>query len=145
MREDMPHEPRSELQASEDERSKHPVTGFEAWTRGGLTGISTLRVAPPWVLALTLVFVVALVLALGAWRSGPVRGALVFVGLWGIVLLFLRTWLIATARARNYLVTRTDWSDAARLAIIGALVLLVPIVAGVVAYVGITLLGMLGR
>lgn len=144
MRQDTPRAAQ-ESRAREGDQRKRASSRFEAWTRGGLTGISTLRVAPPWIFALAVAFIIALVVGFGALRSGPLRGGLVFVGLWGVVLISLRTWLIATARTRNYLVTRTDWSDMARLGMIAAVVVLAPILAGAVAYVGITLLGMLDR
>jgi hypothetical protein len=130
---------------SRDDPDVRPVSRFEAWTRGSLTGISSLRVAPPWVRALALMLMVALVVAFGALRSGPIRGGLVFVGLWGVVLLFLRSWLIAAARTRNYLVTRADWGVNVRFAMLASVVILTPIAAAVVAYAGISLLGMLDR
>lgn len=90
-------------------------------------------------------FVAILVVAFGALRSGGLRGGLVFVGLWGLVLLFLRAWLIATARTRGYLVTRSDWGDVARVAALAGVFLTIPVVGAVVGYAFLLLMGAVDR
>jgi hypothetical protein len=121
------------------------MSRFEAWTRGSLTGISSLRIAPMWVTLATAGFVAILVVAFGTLRSGEFRGGLVFVGLWGLVLLFLRTWLIATARTRRYLITRSDWGDVPRLAALAGIFVTIPAVGAVVGYAFLLLMGALDR
>jgi hypothetical protein len=118
---------------------------FDAWTRGSLTGISSLRIAPRWVVVATVGFSALLVVAFGALRSGELRGGLVFVGLWGLALLFMRTWLIATARTRRYLVSRPDWGDFPRLAALAGAFLLIPAVGAVALYAFLLLMGALDR
>ena len=119
--------------------------GFEAWTRGGLTGISSLRIAPRWVLLAAGGFVLIALVSVAGLRSGQLRGALVFVGFWGLILLFLRAWLIATAQARRFLVTRPDWGDLPRLAALGGFFLVIPALGGVAGGVFLLLLDALDR
>ncbi len=99
------------------------MSRFEPWTRGPLTGISSSRIAPGWVRIGVVVCLVLLVIGFGALRSGPFRGGLTLVGLYGLMALFLRTWLVVTARTRQWLVARSDWGDVRRFAALAAVLL----------------------
>ena len=87
------------------------MSRFEPWTRGPLTGISSSRIAPGLVRIGVVVCLVLLVIGFGALKVRPFQRGLTLVGLYGLMALFLRTWLVVTARTRQWLVARSDWGD----------------------------------
>ena len=94
---------------------------FERWTSTGVTGVAASRLAPRWVCVGIPVFLALLVIAAWTMRSGALRGALTAVGLYGLVIVGFRTWLIVSARTRAYLVERRDLGDWLRIvALLGA-------------------------
>jgi hypothetical protein len=121
------------------------MSRFDDWTRGSLTGISSLRIAPRWVRVATVGSCALVVVAFVALRSGGLRGGLAFVGLWGLTLLFMRTWLIAIAQTRRYLVSRPDWGDLPRFAALAGVVVLTPVVFAVAGFAFLLLMGALDR
>ena len=94
---------------------------FERWTSTGVTGVATSRLAPGWVRVGVPVLLALVVIASWRLRSGMLRGALAAVGLYGLVIVGFRTWLIVSARTRAYLVERRDLGDWLRIvALFGA-------------------------
>jgi hypothetical protein len=107
-----------------------PISGYESWTRVNVSGVSSSQLAPRWVRISGLSFVIMLAVSLGLLRSYPV-GAIPFsVSSFGLFLLFLRTWLIATSRAHRYLLSRPELGDAQRMAALAAVFAGIPIMGG---------------
>ena len=121
------------------------MSDFERWTNVGISGVSSSRLGPRWATfgaaaCLAMIFVATVV-----FRSGALRGALVAVGLVGLVLLFFRTWAILTARTRRYLVSRSDWEDLPRLGLFLATYLAIGVVGVVAGLILIVVMGALDR
>jgi len=105
-----------------------PVPRFERWTNTGLTGVSTAPIAPGWVLATIMVAILAVIAGVAVARSAP----LAMIGMWVLIAVFLRAWLILTARVHRYLRTRSDLGDWTRLALLSGAFLAVPMVTGAI-------------
>lgn len=118
---------------------------FERWTNVGITGVASSRPGPPWTIFGASACLAMIFLAMVAFRSGVFRGALVAVGLVGLVLLFLRTWFILTARTRRYLVAHPDWDDNTRLAVLLGTYVLILVVGAVTGFTLIVVMGALDR
>lgn len=110
------------------------MSRFEAWTDCNITGVSSSPIAPRWVIAATIVSLILLMVAAVGWQSGLIRGGLLLIAFATLLLLFLRTWSVVTARARQQLLLRNDWSDGTRLALLTAVFLLIPLAGGVSLY-----------
>jgi hypothetical protein len=122
-----------------------PSDGFERWTDARITGIGSARLAARWVIVATILSLLFVFVAAVVLQSGVFRGALVLVGLYGLLLLFLRTWFILATRTRRYLVSRPAWGDLTRLAIFFGVFLAIPLIGSVVGYVVLVLLAQLDR
>jgi hypothetical protein len=121
------------------------MSGFERWTNVGITGVSTSRLGPPWVIFGAAACLAMIFVAMVGYRSGVFRGALVAVGLVGLALLFLRTWLILTARTRRFLVARPDWDDNTRLAVFLVTYVAILLAGAVAGFILIVVMGALDR
>jgi hypothetical protein len=102
-----------------------------------------MRVAPRWVRNGVIICLILLVIGFGALRTGVVRGGLLLVGLYGLLGLFLRTWLIVTAQTRQWLVDHPDWGDGRRFAALVAVLLGIPVVGLVLGGILLILLAAL--
>ena len=116
------------------------MSDFERWTNVGISGVSSSRLGPRWAIVGAAACLAMIFVATIGFRSGAFRGALVAVGLVGLVLLFFRTWAILTARTRRYLVSRSDWGDLTRLALLGAAYVAIPAIG---AIAGLVLIGVM--
>jgi cytochrome b561 len=121
------------------------MSGFERWTNVGLTGVSSSRLGPRWAIVAATACLAMIFFAMVGFRSGGFRGALVAIGLVGLVLLFLRTWFILMARTRRYLVARPDWTDLTRLALFLAVYVAILAVGAVVGFTLIVVMGALDQ
>ena len=126
-------------------RSSMEMGGFERWTNVAITGVSTSRLGPRWAVFTAAVCLVLIVVAMVALRSGVFRGALVTVGLVGLLLLFCRTWFILTARTRRYLVAHPEWGDLTRLALFLGSYVAIVVVGAVAGFTLIVVMGALDR
>ena len=118
---------------------------FERWTSTGVTGMAASRLAPRWVRIGTPLLLALLAVTTWAMRSGPLRGALAAIGLYGLVFIGLRTWLIVSARTRAYLVGRRDIGDWVRVAALLAAFVAVAAIGLVLGFVVLLLMTALDR
>ena len=102
-----------------------PVPRFERWTDTGLTGVSSAAIAPAWVWATIVVAVLVMIAGVAVARSV----VLAMIGVWVLIGIFVRGWMIVTARAHRYLRARADLGDWTRLALLSGAFLAVPIVS----------------
>ena len=121
------------------------MSDFERWTNLAITGVSSSRLGPRWAIFTAAACLVLNIVAAVAFRSGVFRGALVLVGLVGLMLLFLRTWAILTARTRRYLVSRSDLGDLTRMALLAATYVAIPAVGAIAGFILIVVMGALDR
>lgn len=127
-RDDDGHKRRSEAQAQE--LVSVAPSRFERWTKTNVTGVSSSRLAPPWVLGASAASIGAMVVAVAVLRSGSIAGVLFGAGAVVATVLFVSRWFVITAKARRYLVTRGDLGDWTRLAILAAIYVLIPVGTG---------------
>ena len=76
-----------------------PVPRFERWTDTGLTGVSSAAIAPAWVWATIVVAILVVIAGVAVARSV----VLAMIGVWVLIGIFVRGWMIVTARAHRYL------------------------------------------
>src|SRR5687767_5114459 len=119
------------------------MSDFERWTNVHITGVSSSRLGPTWAVYGAVACLAMIFVAMVGFRSGLFRGALVAVGLVGLVLLFLRTWAILTARTRRYLVARSDWGDLTRLGLFLAIYVAIAAIGVIAGLILIALMGAL--
>ena len=105
-----------------------PVPRFERWTDTNLTGVSSAAIAPAWLWATTAVAILVVIAGVAAARSVVVA----MIGGWVLIGIFVRGWLIVTARAHRYLRGRADLGDWTRLALLSGAFLAVPIASAVI-------------
>ena len=121
------------------------MSDFERWTNVHITGVSSSRLGPAWVIFGVAACLAMTFVATVGFRSGVLRCALVAVGLVGLVLLFFRTWAILTARTRRYLVARSDWGDLTRLGLFLAIYVAIAAIGVIAGLILIALMTALDR
>lgn len=105
-----------------------------------ITGVSSSAVAPRWVLFTAGASLGAIALAVALLRATTAGGLLLaLVGLL-LLLLFVRAWLVITAKAHRYLSSRDDLSDVVRLLMIATVFVAVPVVGLLVVGASLMLL-----
>ena len=126
---------------SSTDREAHS-SRFERWTQTNITGVSSSRLVPRWWLLGMAASIVLIAVGVGVLRSGT--GAALSFGLGTVVLvpLFLREWFVITAKGYQYLRSKPDLPDDLRLLMLAGLFLVIPILGGLVGFVGLVLLRM---
>lgn len=107
-----------------------PISGYASWTGVNISGVSSSQLAPRWVRISGFASVIMLAVSFGLLRSYPVGAVPFSVGGFGLLFMFLRTWIIATARTHRYLLSRPEMDDVRRLASLALVFAGIPIVSG---------------
>jgi hypothetical protein len=120
-----------------------PVTGYQLWFRGPLTGVSSSRLIPPG-LRFAVECAIAGVLATGLLHlPNLVAAAVLAASLVILMVAYLWVWAVVTARANQYLLGHEELGDARRVVAIGAVFLGYPVVTLVVIALAVAFARML--
>ena len=117
-----------DIEAGSSARSAVSTSRYEEWTHVNITGVSSSAVAPRWVLFTAGASVGSIAVAVALLRATTAGGLLLALGGLLLLLLFVRAWLVITAKAHRYLSSRGDLSDVIRLLMIATVFVAVPLV-----------------
>ena len=120
-----------------------PMTGYQLWFHGSITGVSSSRVMPPG-LRVAVGCAIAGILAAGLLRfPNLVEATVLEVSFVIMMVAYLWGWAVVTARANRHLLGHPEFGDVRRVVAIGAVFLGFPVVTALVIAGAVALARML--